>query len=109
MIKASGGGWKKRKKSFGLGKGFTASKSRAYRSIKQQLLHSGDSFRVSLKLKKRIKKTSQTKTLNFILRTRGGSYALLKTSQKRRAVGLNTPVLLDILVYRQQLIHFLLM
>ncbi len=88
----------KHKKRLAAARGFVFARSRLRRSIRQQLLHAGQTARVALKLKKRVNKKSRTKLLNLFLRTKGIYYSQFKSRQKIKGIALNDRTMLDIVL-----------
>ncbi len=107
MIKPSRRRSWRRKKFFALGIGFGGSRSIKYRILRQQLLHSGYTAYIGLRLKKRCKRKAHKKLLNFFLRTRGKSYAHFKSKQKQKASILTTRVVIDFLILKQDMLDML--
>lgn len=110
MVKASRPGSRSGKKyiSMSFSKGFRLSRSRSYRIIVQQLLHSGSRAWIGIKVKKRRNKKLRTKLLNFFLNTRGTCYSRFKTRQKIKAHVVDPSHMFAILIERRNLVRILI-
>ena len=109
MVKASRpGGSGKKYISISFSKGFRLSRSRSYRIIIQQLLHSGSRAWIGIKVKKRRNKKVRSKLLNFFLNTKGTCYSRFKTKQKIKAQVIDPPTMLTLLMDRRHLVRILI-